>query len=161
MTEALWSLAQAAAILAASWFVGGWLADIVGALLGQTRLDRMVRTLLVRLTKPLVMLVAVAAALSQMGVDIRVLLAILASGALALGLGLQDTVANLVAGGILFSRRPFRAGDTVTLTGIEGKVVGIGWLSVLVDEPDGARVIIPNRLVVGEPMRIRARAEED
>ena len=161
MTEALWSLAQAAAILAASWFVGGWLADIVGALLGQTRLDRMVRTLLVRLTKPLVMLVAVAAALSQMGVDIRVLLAILASGALALGLGLQGTVANLVAGGILFSRRPFRAGDTVTLTGIEGKVVGIGWLSVLVDEPDGARVIIPNRLVVGEPMRIRARAEED
>ena len=161
MTEALWSLAQAAAILAASWFVGGWLADIVGALLGQTRLDRMVRTLLVRMTKPLVMLVAVAAALSQMGVDIRVLLAILASGALALGLGLQGTVANLVAGGILFSRRPFRAGDTVTLTGIEGKVVGIGWLSVLVDEPDGARVIIPNRLVVGEPMRIRARAEED
>jgi small-conductance mechanosensitive channel len=113
------------------------------------------------MTKPLVMLVAVAAALSQMGVDIRVLLAILASGALALGLGLQGTVANLVAGGILFSRRPFRAGDTVTLTGIEGKVVGIGWLSVLVDEPDGARVIIPNRLVVGEPMRIRARAEED
>ena len=68
MTEALWSVAQAAAILAASWFVGGWLSDVVGALLGQTRLDRMVRTLLVRLTKPLVMLVAIAAALSQMGV---------------------------------------------------------------------------------------------
>ena len=161
MTEALWSVAQATAILAASWFVGGWLSDVVRALLGQTRLDRMVRTLLVRMTKPLVMLVAVAAALSQMGVDIRVLLAILASGALALGLGLQNTVANLVAGGILFSRRPFRAGDTVTLTGIEGKVVGIGWLSVLIDEPDGARVIIPNRLVLGEPMRIRARTEED
>ena len=160
MTEVLWTIAKAFALVGGAWFVGGWLADIVGALLGQTRVDRMVRSLLIRLTKPLIMLIAVAAALSQIGVDIRVLLAILASGALAVGLGLQSTVANLVAGGILFSRRPFRTGDEVTLLDIEGTVVGIGWLSVLMDEPDGTRVIIPNRLAIGAPMKIRKKAEE-
>ena len=72
----------------------------------------MVRALLVRLTKPLVIGAAIIAALSQIGVDIRVLLAIPAAGALAIGIGLSGPVSSLIAGGILFSRRPFRAGDT-------------------------------------------------
>ena len=98
---------------------------------------------------------AIVAALSQVGVDIRVLLAILAAGAIAVGLGLQGPVASLVAGGILFSRRPFRVGDSVELAGIAGTVAGIGWLSVLIDETDGSRVILPNRMVTAHPMRIR------
>ena len=72
---------------------------------------------------------------------------------------MSGPVSSLIAGGILFSRRPFRTGDTVTLAGISGEVAGIGWLSVLVDEDDGTRTIIPNRLILGEPMRIHARAE--
>ena len=119
----------------------------------------MVRALLVRLTKPLVMGIAIIAALSQIGVDIRVLLAILAAGAIAVGLGLQGPVASLIAGGILFSRRPFRVGDSVVLADIEGTVAGIGWLSVLIDEADGSRVVLPNRLVTASPMRIRKAVE--
>ena len=159
MSEFWTNAVSALAIVGASWFVGGWIAGIFGSVMAQTRVDPMVRALLVRLTKPLVIGVAIIAALSQIGVDIRVLLAILAAGALAVGLGLSGPVASLIAGGILFSRRPFRTGDTVTLAGISGTVVGIGWLSVLIDEEDGTRTIIPNRLVVGEPMRIRSRAE--
>jgi small-conductance mechanosensitive channel len=160
MTAFLWDLASAAAIIVgASWFVGGWIAGIVGSVLAQTRVDPMVRALLVRLTKPLVIGIAIIAALSQIGVDIRVLLAILASGALAVGLGLQGPVSSLIAGGILFSRRPFRVGDDVTLAEISGTVAGIGWLSVLIDEEDGTRVVIPNRLVTAAPMRIRKTAE--
>ena len=155
MTGFLWDLLSAAAIVGASWFVGGWIAGIVGSLLAQTRVDPMVRALLVRLTKPLVIGAAIVAALSQVGVDIRVLLAILAAGAIAVGLGLQGPVASLIAGGILFSRRPFRVGDTVELAGIAGTVAGIGWLSVLIDETDGSRVILPNRMVTAHPMRIR------
>ena len=155
MTAFLWDLLSAAAIVGASWFVGGWIAGIVGSLLAQTRVDPMVRALLVRLTKPLVIGAAIVAALSQVGVDIRVLLAILAAGAIAVGLGLQGPVASLIAGGILFSRRPFRVGDTVELAGIAGTVAGIGWLSVLIDENDGSRVILPNRMVTAHPMRIR------
>ena len=155
MTAFLWDLLSAAAIVGASRFVGGWIAGIVGSLLAQTRVDPMVRALLVRLTKPLVIGTAIVAALSQVGVDIRVLLAILAAGAIAVGLGLQGPVASLVAGGILFSRRPFRVGDTVELAGIAGTVAGIGWLSVLIDEDDGSRVILPNRMVTAHPMRIR------
>ena len=155
MTAFLWDLLSAAAIVGASWFVGGWVAGIVGSLLAQTRVDPMVRALLVRLTKPLVIGAAIVAALSQVGVDIRVLLAILAAGAIAVGLGLQGPVASLISGGILFSRRPFRVGDTVELAGIAGTVAGIGWLSVLIDETDGSRVILPNRMVTAHPMRIR------
>jgi small-conductance mechanosensitive channel len=88
------------------------------------------------------------------------LLAIAAAAAIAVGLGLSGPVSSFIAGGILFSRRPFRVGDVVVLADITGTVAGIGWLSVLLDEPDGTRVIIPNRLVVSHPMRIRSRANE-
>lgn len=159
MTELGTNVASALAIVGASWFVGGWIAGIFGSVMAQTRVDPMVRALLVRLTKPLIIGAAMIAALSRVGVDIRVLLAILAAGALAIGIGMSGPVSSLIAGGILFSRRPFRAGDTVTLAGISGTVAGIGWLSVLIDEEDGTRTIIPNRLILGEPMRIRARAE--
>jgi len=156
----LWDLLSAAAIVGGAWFVGGWVAGILGSVLAQTRVDPMVRALLVRLTKPLVMGIAIVAALSQIGVDIRVLLAILAAGAIAVGLGMQGPVSSLIAGGILFSRRPFRVGDRVVLAGIEGTVAGIGWLSVLIDEADGTRVVLPNRLVTAAPMRIRAASEK-
>ena len=153
------SILSAIAIIAASWFIGGWVAGILGSVLSETRVDPMVRTLLVRLTKPLIVGIAVIAALSQIGVDIRVLLAILASGALAIGLGLQGPMASIIAGGILVSRRPFRVGDRVILANIEGTVAGIGWLSVLIDEADGTRNILPNRLVTSAPMRILKKDE--
>jgi len=159
MTELGTNVLSAFAIVGASWFVGGWIAGIFGSVMAQTRVDPMVRALLVRLTKPLVIGAAIIAALSQIGVDIRVLLAILAAGALAIGIGMSGPVSSLIAGGILFSRRPFRTGDTVTLASTSGTVAGIGWLSVLIDEEDGTRTIIPNRLILGEPMRIHARAE--
>ncbi|MAY81635.1 MAG: hypothetical protein CL930_12730 [Deltaproteobacteria bacterium] len=159
MTEILWSVFSAAAIVGGSWFVGGWLAGLVGTLMAQTRIDPMVRALLVRLTKPLIMGMAVIAALAQIGVDIRVLLAILLAGAIAVGLGLQGPVSSVIAGGILFSRTPFRVGDEVELAGIQGTVVGIGWLSVLIDEANGTRTILPNRLITSAPMRIVKRAE--
>ena len=136
------------------------MAGILGAVLAETRIDPMIRSLLTRLTKPLVMGIAMVAALSQIGVDIRVLLAILATGAIAIGLGLSGPVSSLIAGGILFARRPFREGDTVVLAGLDGTVAGVGWLSVLIDDDNGARVIIPNRLVLAEPMKILARAEK-
>jgi small-conductance mechanosensitive channel len=153
------SILSAIAIITASWFIGGWVAGILGSVLSETRVDPMVRTLLVRLTKPLIVGIAVIAALSQIGVDIRVLLAILASGALAIGLGLQGPMASIIAGGILVSRRPFRVGDRVILANIEGTVAGIGWLSVLIDEADGTRTILPNRLITSAPMRILKKDE--
>jgi small-conductance mechanosensitive channel len=152
---------SAGAIIAAAWFVGGWLAGIVRSVMAQTRADPMVRALLSRSTRPLVMGIAIIAALSQLGVDIRVLLAILAAGAIAIGLGLSGPASSFFAGGILFSRRPFQVGDTVVLADIAGTVAGIGWLSVLIDEPDGTRAVIPNRLVVSQPMRIRPSKKQD
>lgn len=160
MSEFFQNLLSAAAIIAVSWFVGGWLAGIFNAVLAETRIEPMVRSLLTRLTKPLVMTIAIVAALSQMGIDIRVLLAILATGVIAIGLGLSGPMGSLIAGGILFSRRPFSVGDTVVLAGHQGIVAGVGWLSVLIDEDDGARIIIPNRLILAEPMKIIARAEK-
>ena len=161
MSDFFQNLLSAGAIIAVSWFVGGWLAGILGAVLAETRIDPMIRSLLKRLTKPLVMGIAIVAALSQIGVDIRVLLAILATGAIAVGLGLSGPVSSLIAGGILFARRPFRKGDTVVLAGHQGTVAGVGWLSVLIDDETSARIIIPNRLILAEPMKIISRADKE
>ena len=160
MSAGVWAVVSAAAIVAASWFGGGWAAGIGGALLGRTRIVPIVRGYLVRLTRPLVVGLAMVAALSRLGVDIRVLLALLAAAALALGLGLQSTVANLIAGAILLSRRPFNVGYTVEVAGVRGEVRSIGVYAVVLVEEAGAHTSLPNAQVLAQPIRNRSRAED-
>jgi small conductance mechanosensitive channel len=151
---------SAAAIVVAAWFVGGWAAGLFGAVLSRTRIDPLVRSYLTRLTQPVVLALAGVAALAQLGVDIRVLLALLAAAALALGLGLQATVAHLTAGAILLSRRPFNVGDTVEIAGITGTVREIGVYAVTLQEADGTLTSLTNGLVTGAPIRNKSRAED-
>jgi len=160
MSAIAWAIFSAVLIVAGSWFIGGWAAGLMGAVLTRTRIDPLVRSHLVRLTRPLVVGLAGVAALSQLGVDIRVLLALLASAALALGLGLQSTVANLVAGAVLLSRRPFNVGDTVEVGGITGKVREVGIYAVTLEEADGVVTSVTNAIVMARPIRNKSRAED-
>jgi len=160
MSAIVWAIISAVAIVVGSWFVGGWAAGLVGALLGRTRIDPLVRSYLVRLTRPVMVGLAGVAALSRLGVDIRVLLALLAAAALAVGLGLQGTVANLVAGAILLSRRPFNVGDTVEVAGVTGRVRSVGVYAIVLEEEDGTHTSLTNAAVMAQPIRNKSRAED-
>lgn len=160
MTEIIWSVLSALTILVSAWFLSGWVAGVVRALLTQTRLDPVVREHLVQIVRPVIISAGSVAALSQIGVDIRVLLALLVALAIALGLGMRDLTANLFAGASLLTRRPFNVGDMVEVAGISGVVQSVSMSMVILQEIDGTQTSITNAQVMASPIRNKSRAAD-
>ena len=71
-------------------------------------------------------------------------LAALGSAALAIGLGLQDLIKNLIGGLVVIVDRPFQTGDRVKLGEAYGEVKQIGLRSTKVLADNGMLITIPN-----------------
>ncbi len=160
MTDIIWNILSATAILGAAWLLSGWIADMTRALLTQKGLDPPVRENLTHIVRPLIITVGILAGLSQIGVDIRVLLALLAAFAIALGLGMRDLASNLVSGATLLTRRPFNVGDMVEVAGVSGVVQAVSITAVTIQEIDGTQTTITNAQVMNAPIRNKSRAAD-
>lgn len=95
--------------------------------------------------KGFLIIIAVLMTLQNMGVDITGALASLSVVGLALGLAAQDTVANLFGTITIFIDKPFKIGDRIQLSGVDGHVEQINLRSTRVRNLDGYLVTIPNK----------------
>lgn len=71
-------------------------------------------------------------------------LAAIGSVAIAIGLGAQDLVKNLVGGLVILVDRPYQLGDRVRIGDAYGEIDHIGLRSTKLTTPDDTRVTIPN-----------------
>lgn len=78
---------------------------------------------------------------------LNTLLAVSASAGLALGLGSQDLIRNIVAGVLILFERPFHVGDMIQVGEHYGEVVNIGLRSVQIRTFEDSVVTFPNSLV--------------
>lgn len=77
--------------------------------------------------------------------------ALLAAAGFGISFGLQDTIANFVAGLAILASRPFGIGDWIKVNGQTGKVVEIRTRATYLQTFDGLRLIVPNsQLYKGE-----------
>lgn len=74
----------------------------------------------------------------------QTLFAVLASAGLALGLGAQDLIKNIIGGLVILIDRPFQLGDRVKIGDAYGEIDHIGLRSTKLTTPDDTRVTIPN-----------------
>lgn len=104
-----------------------------------------------------VLVIAVAVFLASLlvpgtgGRDLRYVFLVLG---LAVALGAQRLVANLVAGVVTIYGRPFHRGDHVRIGGRTGTVSGKGLLHLRLEDDEGGTVALPNRLVLSEGIAI-------
>jgi len=83
--------------------------------------------------------------LDTLGMSITPVIASLGVGSIAVGLALQDTLANLFSGFYLMLDKPVKVGDFVRLeSGEEGFIVKIGWRSSHVQMIQQNILVIPN-----------------
>lgn len=74
----------------------------------------------------------------------QTLLAVMASIGIALGLGAQDLVKNIIGGLVILTDRPYQLGDRVKIGDAYGEIDHIGLRSTKLTTPDDTRVTIPN-----------------
>lgn len=131
--------------------LGSWLSGVIRTSLEQWELDPQVRMILVRLVRPIVILLAAVIALDIVGIDATILVVILGAIALAIPLSLREPVSNVVSGALLLSRRPFRVGDLIKVNDVHGVVLNLGLSSTRIKSISG-RIVIPNSLVLNNPI---------
>ncbi len=88
--------------------------------------------------------VGAAVILSIFAPSRETLLAVLASAGIALGLGAQDLVKNIIGGLVILVDRPYQLGDRVRIGEAYGEIDHIGLRSTKLTTPDDTRVTIPN-----------------
>ena len=126
--------------------VGGF----VDRSLERTQLEAHLRHLLVRVTKGLVLLFTAVVCLDKFGVQVTALVAGISVAGVAGGFALQGVLGNVAAGiSIMFSKY-FKIGEYIEIGSTRGQVEAIHLSMTVLRTLEDARVIVPNRKIVGE-----------
>jgi small conductance mechanosensitive channel len=148
-------------VLVAGSILGKWVARTVALALARSgAIDETARPALAAAARYAVLVIAIVAALSQIGVQTASLLAALGAAGLAIGLALQGTLANIAAGIMLLWLRPFRVGDYIEIvsgTPFAGTVREIGLFACQIETYDGLFLFAPNSTIWAVPLRNHSR----
>jgi small conductance mechanosensitive channel len=120
---------------------------IVGSL-GKANVDPSIRDMLGHLVKWTIMGFGLVIAFNQIGIQITALLTGVSIIGLAMGLAAQETLANFIAGIVIFWDKPFRIGDSIEIEGASGTVQRVTFRSTRMLDADGQIIVLPNTYVL-------------
>ena len=142
------NIVAAIAILIVGSLVARLVSKAVNRLMLARHIDSTVADFLSALVRYGIIAFTLIAALGRVGVQTASVIAVLGAAGLAIGLALQGSLANLAAGVLLVTFRPFRAGEYVDLGGIAGTVLNVHIFSSTLRSVDGKIVVVPNGKVI-------------
>ena len=90
----------------------------------------------------------VVAAASNLGINTSSFIAIFGAAGLAIGLALKDTLANVGAAVLIIFFRPFKVGDYIEASGVQGTVHIMNLFSTTLMTVDNRSIIIPNGALI-------------
>jgi small conductance mechanosensitive channel len=143
-------LLVAIVIMTIGSFVAGWIARTTARGLHRLDLEPPVRQLLTRVARVLVLALFAILALQNLGVELLPLIAGIGVAGAGIALATQGVLSNVVAGLTIIFTKPYRVGEYIAVTGVEGQVDTISLFSTTLRHPDRSRIVVPNRKVVGE-----------
>jgi potassium efflux system protein len=89
-------------------------------------------------------------AVAALGFDLTRITILAGALGVGVGIGLQNVVANFVAGLILLLERRIHVGDSIETGDLQGEVRAIGFRASTIRTGDGAEVIVPNSRLTSE-----------
>jgi small conductance mechanosensitive channel len=143
-------LVLAIAIILVGFWLGKSLSKLILKICDKRGLDVTLARFFAGFTKLIVIALAGILALSKAGIEITPFIALLGASAFGLSLAVQGHISNYGAGIVLIVTRPFKVGDTLTVSGQSGIVDHIALGHTQLVNEDDEKITIPNRKVLGE-----------
>lgn len=139
-------------ILVGLWVARGLERVVTNFLDHHQVLDLTFRGVITALVRYSILLLAVIAALQQLGIQTTSILAAVGALFVAVGLALQGTLSNLAAGVMLLWLRPFRVGDQIETASVAGTIRDVGLFATEILRTDGVYVFTPNSDLWSKPL---------
>lgn len=156
-------LIVASIIVAVAAFVARRAANGISRLLTRaSHVDPAFKFVVAEIIRYAVLVIAIIAALEQVGVKTTSLFAVIGAAGLAIGLALQGTLSNIAAGLMILWLRPFHIGDYVEVNnvpGLAGTVRQTGLFVCLLRTFDGLYLFVPNSALWNVPLRNFTRTD--
>ncbi len=136
----------------AIFFIGKWIVGKLVALMrrgmDRAQVDPTLVSFAGNALNVVLMIAIIVAAASNLGINTTSFVAVFGAAGLAIGLALKDTLSNVGAAVLIIVFRPFKVGDYILVSGVEGSVKGINLFSTTLTTVDNRTVIIPNGALI-------------
>jgi small-conductance mechanosensitive channel len=126
-----------------------WAGSLIeGRLQAARELDPSLRAVVAKLTRTVLVVLAVLIALPLVGIDLTVLSVFGGAVGVGIGFGLQKIAANYISGFIILLDRSISPGALITIDNRYGAVTRLTGRYIVLRSLDGTEAIIPNETVV-------------
>jgi small-conductance mechanosensitive channel len=128
-------------------------AAIDERLMGLQGLHSSMRVVLARMSRALLILVAVLLSLQTVGLDLTVLSVFGGALGVGVGLGMQRIASNYVSGFVILLERSLAIGDMITVDKYTGRVSRINSRYTVLQGLDGVETVLPNEMLISTPVQ--------
>jgi small-conductance mechanosensitive channel len=122
-------------------------------LMGVQSLHSSLRVMMARMSRAVLIVVAVLYSLTLMGLDLTVLSVFGGALGVGLGLGLQKIASNYVSGFVILLERSLSIGDMISVDKYSGKVTRINTRYTVLQGLDGVETVLPNEMLISGPVQ--------
>ncbi len=147
-TTNVWNIVLFFAILIFGTILVKILINLSKKMLKRTGMEGITQGFIAAFIKIALYLVLVLALLSVIGVEIGGIVTALSAAVLAIGVALQNIIANVANGIVVVSTHMFKKGDLITVDKYSGCVTNINFLFTTITTKDNRRVTFPNSMLL-------------
>jgi small-conductance mechanosensitive channel len=122
-------------------------------LMGVAGIHSSLRVVLARMSRAVLILVAVLVSLNLVGLDLTVLSVFGGALGVGLGLGMQRIASNYVSGFVILLERSLSIGDMISVDKYSGKVTNINTRYTVLQGLDGVETVLPNEMLISGPVQ--------
>lgn len=128
--------------------VGLWLirriVRLAHNLMVREHVDPSLRPFLENVLRIVLTILLAIVVVTQVGLEVTSILAVLGSAGLAVGLALQGSLSNFAGGVLLLTVKPFKVGDFIEAQGQKGTVKQINIFNTVITTEDNKTIFMPN-----------------
>ena len=140
----IWNIVLFIAILLVGIIVIKIVLNITKKLLSKTKMEKIAQQFICTILKFVMYLALILLLLTRIGVEVTGILTACSAIILAVGMALQNCIANVANGIIIISSKMFKKGDYIITGGVEGSVSDINFLFTTLVTADNKKITLPN-----------------
>ena len=124
------------------------IVNVLTRIFTRAKMEKIAQQFIKTVIKFVLYLVLVLMLLSIIGIQISGIITALSAMLLAVGMALQNNIANVANGIIIVSTKMFKKGDFITVGSVSGCITDINFLFVTLTTADNKKVTLPNSMIV-------------